>query len=199
MRDSAGPGRGKKGGNDDDAVDGWTMLTHAVHPGIATLLMLGEIQRVRSVRVRETGQKLAVVSRRYAMPSMHCSCSTHRAASRRAAPVRPPVGEIATRDRIHIITGERGSCSISHIAHRVIASHGRRLAASRMRLPCILHALCAHSLSLSLHIRVSDGSIRISRNTAIEWLCAAFPFSSKIEETRGWLLLPDAFAHVYIL
>jgi len=32
----SGPGRGKKGGNDDDAVDGWTMLTHAVHPGIAT-------------------------------------------------------------------------------------------------------------------------------------------------------------------
>ena len=116
------------------------------------LLMLGEIQRVRSVRVRETGQKLAVVSRRYAMPSMHCSCSMHRAASRRAAPVRPPVGEIATRDRIHIITGERGSCSISHIAHRVIASHGRRLAASRMRPPCILHALCAHSLSLSLSL-----------------------------------------------
>lgn len=71
--------RGRGGGNDDDAVDGWTMLTHAVHPGIAT-------RGIDALAVCESGrQELAVVSRRYAVPSMHCSCSTtHRAASRRA-------------------------------------------------------------------------------------------------------------------
>lgn len=71
-----------KGGNDDDAVDGWTMLTHAVHPGIATR----GINAWCAVCARAPGDRSWRLYR--AMPCHRYTARARRIEPRRAAPRR---------------------------------------------------------------------------------------------------------------
>lgn len=113
----------RKGGYDDDAVDGWTTLSRT------RCIRKSRYRCVRAVR------ELAVVSRRYTVPSMHCSCSMHllvldvllvldapsRVASRRPFGVGDEIA--IAQDRIHIITGGKGDRAPFHTSHTVWSRH----------------------------------------------------------------------------
>lgn len=68
--------------------------------------------------VRETGAGGCVAPLYHAIDALLVLDAPSRVTPRRTAPVRPPVGEIATRDRIHIITGG-GDRAPFHTSHTV--------------------------------------------------------------------------------
>jgi len=158
------------------------MLTHAVHPGIVTLggstCSLCASPGDRSWR-----------SCRAATPCHRCTARARRTEPRHAAPVRPPVGEIATRDRIHIITG---GGIVLHFTHRTPCDRVTRPTPRRSTYAVALHSACApraFSLSLSLYLCIC---LSVSPCSYIGWIDSDFTqHRDRMVVRRGSFLIKD--------